>query len=96
MFGSATSDMGRQVGIVVRWRQEEGSQKAEVRIQNSEVRIKIKGNKKINIKSKSKVKGSGQECPRATWGMERLHAVGFTGTGYQRSLRVHENDEYNF
>src|ERR1019366_3332624 len=30
------------------------------------------------------------------WGAERSDVVGFTGTGYQRSLRVHESDEYNF
>jgi hypothetical protein len=30
------------------------------------------------------------------WGPERSDVVGFTGTGYQRSLRVHESDEYNF
>src|ERR1700757_4964232 len=40
--------------------------------------------------TESKAAGGGA---RSTQGIE---VVGFRGTGYQRSLRVHESDEYNF
>ena len=41
-----------------------------------------------------KVKGRGRGA-RATSG-EKVHVVGFTGTGYQRSLPLNESDAYNF
>ena len=46
----------------------------------------------INQEQKSKATGGGA---RATSG-ERVHVVGFTGTGYQRSLPLNESDAYNF
>jgi hypothetical protein len=41
---------------------------------------------------KSKATGGGA---RAT-SREKVHVVGFTGTGYQRSLPLDESDAYNF
>src|ERR1035437_3143331 len=49
--------------------------------------------------NQEQIKGRGRGRPRhrcCGGGPERSDVVGFTGTGYQRSLRVHESDEYNF
>jgi len=44
---------------------------------------------------KSRTKGKGHGRARAT-SREEVHVVGFTGTGYQRSLPLNESDAYNF
>jgi hypothetical protein len=48
----------------------------------------------LGDKSRTKGKGHGRGA-RATL-REEVHVVGFTGTGYQRSLPLNESDAYNF
>jgi len=46
----------------------------------------------INQEQKPKATGGGAYATSR----EKVHVVGFTGTGYQRSLPLNESDAYNF
>jgi hypothetical protein len=59
------------------------------------IKSSVRGQGKSRTKSKAAGGGAGA-TGAVLGGPERSDVVGFTGTGYQRSLRVHESDEYNF
>jgi len=46
------------------------------------------------LNQEQKAEATGGRGVRAT--REEVHVVGFTGTGYQRSLPLNESDAYNF